>query len=75
MEELGNNWQLRSPGKWFINCHPQSPEVSVEVSQDSMQGGEGLKGRGSELLSAVFNPSSFIYWISESPLLLIFLSQ
>lgn len=39
----------------------------MEVSQDSMQGGErGLKGRGSELLfSAVFNPSSFTCWTSE----------
>lgn len=43
VEELGNNWQLRSPGKCFINCHPQSPEVSVEVSQDSVQGGEGAQ--------------------------------
>lgn len=37
MEELGNNWQLGNPGKWFINCHPQSSEVSMEVSQDSLQ--------------------------------------
>lgn len=43
VEELGNNWQLRSPRKWFMNCHPQSPEVSVEVSQDSVQGGEGAQ--------------------------------
>lgn len=40
VEELDNNWQLRSPGKWFINCHAQSPEVSVEESQNSMQGGK-----------------------------------
>lgn len=40
VEKLDNNWQSRSPGKWFINSHAQSPEVSVEGYQNSMQGGE-----------------------------------